>query len=109
MTLPWIIYLADVSGSLPLVFFLVASILTTVYACWWAAHFETSATTSPPFRIAFIALLLFLCSALIPSKNTIYMMVGASVAVDVVKSDTAKKVMSLIEHELDKQLEKIKK
>jgi hypothetical protein len=47
-----------------------------------------------------------LVSALIPSKQAIYLIAGASIAKDFTKTETMKKIETIIESELDKLITK---
>ena len=116
MSIEWLIYLADVVGSICTLFvlsgFVIAAIsigLMVESSSWMVEasidHVNKKFTKFSLIGIA-VSLLLFSIAALIPSKQAIYLIAGASIAKDLAKTETAKKVEAIIESELDKLIRK---
>lgn len=102
-------YLADVVGNLSAFLSIMGGIIIVVVGMPFSGYlmdvhkFGKKALLLPAAGI----LLLFL-SVFIPSKQTIYLMAGGYVTQEVVTSDTAKKVLEILNEKLDTELEGLK-
>lgn len=109
MSIEWLIYLADVIGNISVLFFLSAFVIAAISIGWMVEasidHVKKKFTKFSLIGIA-VSLLLFLVTALIPSKQAIYLIAGASMAKDLAKTETMKKIETIIESELDKLIHK---
>ena len=109
MSIEWLIYLADVVGSICMLFVLSGFVIAAISIGWMveASIHDADKKFKYFYSIGIaVSLLLFLVSALIPSKQAIYLIAGASIAKDLAKTETAKKVEAIIESELDKLIHK---
>ena len=109
MSIEWLIYLADVVGNISVLFVLSGVFFTAISINWIieaSIHDTDKKFTKLSLTGIAVSLLLFLVSALIPSKQAIYLIAGASIAKDLAKTETAKKVEAIIESELDKLIHK---
>jgi hypothetical protein len=105
MSIEWLIYLADVVGSIYVLFIFSGFVIGVISVGWMVE--ATIDHANKKFKYFYsigisASLLLFLVAALIPSKQAIYLIAGASIAKDLAKTETAKKVEAIIESELDK-------
>jgi hypothetical protein len=110
MTAMWIIYLADVSGSLQIFLGLIGGIVGFVLFMF-SALCEWKFDEMKKFKAGTMlagALIATLISVLMPDKQTIYMMAAAKVGQDIVQAPETKeigdKVLKLINQKLDDQL-----
>jgi hypothetical protein len=108
MSIEWLIYLADVVGSICTLLVLFGLVISVISIGWMIEASANHVNKKGKYFLigSAVSLLLFLVSALIPSKQAIYLIAGASIAKDLAKTETAKKVEAIIESELDKLIHK---
>jgi len=109
MSIEWLIYLADVVGSISWLFF-ISGLVISIISIGWMIEASINCVNKK-FKYFYsigiaVSLLLFLVTALIPSKQAIYLIAGASIAKDLAKTETMKKIETIIESELDKLIHK---
>ena len=104
----WIPYLADIIPSLGAFFFWAGVIVLLVVGIgvWFVGMTEYKLW--PHWKHIFWCLPCFLLAVIIPSKDTIYKMVGFGATQTVIQSPTANKAVQLANEYLDKQLSLIK-
>ena len=110
MSIELFIYLAEVIPNLSNAFTaigLVMLVASVFIGCCWeeASNYQQEAAKiwkKTFFSSLFVALFTGLFAVLCPSKQTMYLMAGASVAKDAINSSTGQKVKQLIDKELDK-------
>ena len=103
MSIEWLIYLADVVGALSAMLIiggLVCAFLSGGLVVYLVDNMDKH------WYVGGICFLISLSSivfgVLLPSKQAIYLIAGASIAKDLAKTETMKKVETTIESELDK-------
>lgn len=112
-TLSWLIYLADVIPKLGEVLFGVGLLLligSASAAIMYFINYGDGARlgSRKEFKWTIIPgsiLLLFGCLA--PSKDTFYFIAGSEVGEEVLKSEAAKKTMTLVNNWLDEKLKEV--
>ena len=100
MSLIFLIYLADIVGSIQLTLFILTLTSWFVFVIY-VAKFKK-------WTFCF-CLILTLVTPIIPSKQAIYMMAGASIGKDLIESETAKKIKSIIDVKLDDYYKEVTK
>jgi hypothetical protein len=109
MSIERLIYFADVVGSISTLFVLSGLVIAAISVGWMVEasinNVNKKFTYFYSIGIA-VSSLLFLVSALIPSKQAIYLIAGASIAKDLAKTETMKKIETIIESEIDKLIPK---
>ena len=114
MSIELFLYLADVSGSLKELFQIV-TIVSALVGAFSLIPIYVEKMGSDLFRklypFALIAWVVGfgLLGALTPTKQTIYMMAGATVAKEALNSTVGQKVQQAIEDQLDEFLKKAEK
>ncbi len=108
MSIELFLYLADVVPRFGNLAFLIAMISGIASGMGLAMFVvEDQEVGKSVVKIALpIAILFVVVHVVIPSRQTMYLMAGASVAKEAVNSTTGQKVRQLVEQELDKLLEK---
>lgn len=110
-TLSWLLYLADVVGSLGklmstggfglFVFALIAAFISTVSE--YEGPFQKPAVWKP--KIMIIGSILLLVSGFIPSSNTVYAIAASEMGEQALNTTTATKTFKALDAWLDKQIE----
>lgn len=111
-SLSWMIYLADVTGSVATLMTIVAfsiatlggTILTISGAIAHADGNDVSHLWLWGRRIAFVVVPCGLLAALIPSQNTIYAIAASEMGETALKSETGGKAMQALNAWLDRQI-----
>lgn len=115
MNAMWIVYLADVVGGISILFATTGLLIffgTFIAVVDLAEQKKTG--IGKVLTLGGLAAFFFLTvSALIPSKQTVYLMAAAKVSQDIVESQDAKligdKMLTVINQELDALIERRKK
>jgi hypothetical protein len=124
MNLPIIIYLADVASAVIDLAVHITIISALVLLClllirfglWWRFFFmqteqqNQKLLTITKKYLKFVIISLIVNSVIlifIPSKSTIYLMIGISKVEDIINTPEASKVLRIINLELDKQLKNL--
>jgi heme/copper-type cytochrome/quinol oxidase subunit 2 len=124
MNLPIIIYLADVASAVIDLAVHITIISALVLLClllirfglWWRFFFMQTeqqnqkllTTTKKYLKFVMISLIVSIVILIfIPSKSTIYLMIGISKVEDIINTPEASKVLRIINLELDKQLKNL--
>jgi len=114
--LMWVLYLASILPSLAtyLVVILVAS-FGVILILWffWEMHYDTTpGVTKPPRKMLIKTIVAVLLSgvicAIIPDKETIYLMAGAKGTEIVVESEAGQEILSDIQEVIKHQLGELK-
>jgi hypothetical protein len=104
MSIETFIYLANVSENLSCLM-LVFTLVTFLVGGIFCIH-AFSEETDNRYKVLTIVLTTFttlsITSVMLPNRQTMYLMAGASVAKDAINSSTGQKVKQLIDKELDK-------
>lgn len=117
MSLEWIIYLANCTDNAR-AFLILISILTgmttfVLIIAFGVEHDINEKLSKICAKYAIKTGITFILSALIlvflPDKTTVYTMVGASAVKEAIKTPEASKVLTLINLELDKQIDTLQK
>jgi heme/copper-type cytochrome/quinol oxidase subunit 2 len=114
-TLSWLLYLADVSGTLSVVVGLsalvlgITAVILNVVASVHQSNGEYSAkeyaATKPYARGTLIAApILLLLACVVPSEDTVYAIAVSEMGEEVLKSETASKAQRALNAWLDKQI-----
>jgi hypothetical protein len=118
MSLEWIIYLANCTDNarsfLILISILTGFALLPLIIAYVSAYVEDNERLSKMFlKYTIRTGITFILSAIIlvflPDKTTVYTMVGASAVKEAIKTPEASKVLTLINLELDKQIDTLQK
>lgn len=122
MSAAWIIYFAEISAGLKVIFFIlsIAALIFILGAllkyadAWMNTDADWEYTKASVFRVIPFLIITALIAVAIPSERTIYLMAGAKVTEDIVKSPEAKELgdkilkvinQKVINQKLDSQIE----
>ncbi len=105
MELALLIYLAGIVGKLSAFLSIAGGLLYFIVLFIFIHTEEFKKALLPPVVVGF---LLIFSSVLIPSEKTIYLMAGGYATQEIVTSDTAKKVLEILNEKLDTELEGLK-
>lgn len=112
MSLATIFYFAGISETLQNVLGITCGIGLFYFVFHTMVASDSSSVKKPKKAFLYVFIACGFIAAFIPSKNTIYMMFGASVAESVVKDERTKeigeKLLKLANQKLDEALEKKK-
>ena len=109
MELALFVYLAEVVGSVSILFGIISFIgALAVFTCIIVFSAECKMKNFKSWWITPV-ICCAVVSALIPSKETMYMMAGAYAAQTVATSSVASKTLELIESKIDSELNNLKK
>lgn len=116
--LSWLIYFADVAGSMGWAFnfiFIISSIVFVLNCTLGFTHAEEKATKEAwslwrkfLWNSLIIGFVSFILTGIIPSKNTIYAIAASEMGEEIVKSETAGKAVKALDNWLDKQIDEPK-
>jgi hypothetical protein len=114
MSIELFFYLADVASNIAVFLVIFAIIFGFSMAVFFLKAGDSFDSDSVKFktlgtRLGIAAIALCSISVLIPSKSTMYLMAGASVAKEVAASETGKRVQELVNKKLDEMLQEKKK
>lgn len=112
MELMTVVYFAGIAGGISqflagiVSFCIILAVLCgLMYACLWIHGKETSKLLKRTLVTAMVlATLLGGVKALVPTEKTVYMMLGAYTAQSALQSETATKVMLIVNKKLDQYL-----
>ncbi len=116
MSLEWIIYLGDITPTLKDVLGFIGFICTVGATGLTGINISAAIGDVKPLPTKKLITILYICglpcimtAILIPSKEAIYMMAGSSAVKEALKTPEASKVLTLINLELDKQIDTLQK
>lgn len=99
-----VLFTASIVGLIALILFWIITLIGVAESCWTFSKFANY------LRNATIGVFsLGIITAIIPSEKTMYMMLAGYTAQTVVQSDTAAKVLKVINQKLDGYLEEATK
>jgi hypothetical protein len=115
-SLSWFLYLADVLDRIGFVFFLLSLIFSFIslfvliaFAVWTADEDKNAERSYKSLRwVPLTTVFFFFLTAIIPSKDTIYLIAASEAGEMVVNTPEAKEVMSDLKEILNIQLDKLK-
>ena len=104
LDLMWALYFIDVLssllGSIAFALFIVSTPLV-VYTCVTLESFPTLRTM---VKVAFLGVFLGLLMSAVPSKDTMYLMLGVKTTDSAMKTDTGQRLQMLLDKKLEKYL-----
>jgi hypothetical protein len=107
-SLSWMIYLADVVGSIGVLFAISATLLAgaIAFSMLWAAIEEEDIRMCRPYVkwLAPAMVSLALIAALLPSRTTVYAIAASETGENILNSDTGNKAVSALNAWLDRQI-----
>jgi len=109
MSLSFLIYLADIVGPIQFTFILLVTSSWIAFIFYVGYLAETNKLKEFKKWTLCFCLTLSLVTPIIPSKQAIYMMAGASIGKDLIESETAKKIKSIIDVKLDDYYKEVTK
>lgn len=111
--LSWLVYLADVCGSIGVLITILVVIFSIFLICWVIAYFiglsnfeekEWKTWRRCGWFLAPSCLIIFFLGCFIPGKETVYAIAASQVGEQVLKTPLAQKAGQAIEVWLDKQI-----
>lgn len=105
MTFIWLMYMADVVGSIGVILVISAFCCLMAYGAW-AVHSAMESEPKPPFKLIVWALAFSAAASIIPSAKTMYTIAAVSVGREALSTPTGAKAVNALNHWLDKQTEK---
>ena len=117
MELALLVWFAGISGGISASFtffgFAASAVSIVGYTMWYFSHISGQSPPPPKkrFALSFIVFCLgvWMMGLLIPNQKTVYMMAGAYVSQKMVQSETADKVVKIVNRKLDDYLEEVEK
>lgn len=108
-SLTWILYLIGVLPNISGVFITMAVILVTGWVMVTVAHWASEREVSKPkFLLLILAGVFSLLGAVIPSENTMYLMLASEVGEHVATTEAGEKVLSDVQEIVTLKLAEIK-
>lgn len=109
MSIELLIYLAGISRGLNIFFILLGLAMLTIggFALFYHCCEEIKVPKTL-YAVVVGGFLSFFLGSLVPTERSIYLMAGAHVGKEVLQSETAGKVVDLLNAKLDEELAKLK-
>lgn len=106
----WGVYLADIVGTIKVTAFVLMCLMSLVL--WILVGMKLDNLDVPKWQIKTAGIVLVLSviiNIFVPSKQTIYIMLGVKTTDVILDQPVAKKTIELLELKIDKELDEIKK
>lgn len=106
----WGVYLADIVGTLKIT--AIVLIVLSVIVLWLLVGLKSDNIDVPKWQIktaGIVLVLSIIVNIFVPSKQTIYIMLGVKTTDVILDQPVAKKTIELLELKIDKELDEIKK
>lgn len=106
----WGVYLADIVGTLKVTAFILMCLMSLVL--WILVGMKSDNLDVPRWQFVtsgIVLVLSVLINIFVPSKQTIYIMLGVKTTDVILNQPVAKKTIELLELKIDKELDEIKK
>jgi hypothetical protein len=104
----WLVYLADVVRSITLIFILLGIALLISFTIYTINYVVENSEFPKIKRYIALIIAIFLFSALIPSKEVVYIAAGYRAGIEIIETEPGKKAVQLLNLELDKLIAKSK-
>lgn len=106
----WGVYLADIVGTIKVTAFILMCLMSLVL--WILAGMKSDNLDVPRWQFVTASIVLVvsvIINIFVPSKQTIYIMLGVKTTGVILEQPIAKKTIELLELKIDKELGEIKK